>query len=125
MFIELTKTVENWKLEVRELHHMVTYKEDEGVQCHPVDGHSSRDSEESTTDKSAVLSEEDNTQDMTAKDYNDLVMSASKVIGRLDGDYLEKLYINLLEGSFVYNMKDFYSLVVQLYMVQEAYKRKK
>ena len=97
---------------------------DEGLQYQPVYGHLSRDSEESTTDKSPVLSEEDGTQDMTMKEYHDLSESANKLIGRLDEDYLEKLHINLLEGSFMFDMKDFHSLVAQLYMIQESHKRK-
>lgn len=97
---------------------------DEGLQCQPVYGHLSRDSEESTTDKSPVLSEEEGTQDMTMKEYHELSESANKLIGRLDEDYLEKLHINLLEGSFMFDMKDFHSLVAQLYMIQEAHKRK-
>ena len=97
---------------------------DEGVHCQPVYGHLSRDSEENTSDKSPVLSEEDGTQDMTMKEYHDLSESANKLIGRLDEDYLEKLHINLLEGSFMFDMKDFHSLVAQLYMIQESHKRK-
>lgn len=77
-----------------------------------------------TLDKSLVLSEEDGTQDMTMKEYHDLAESANKLVGRLDEDYLKKLHINILEGSFVYNMKDFHSLVAQHYMIQEAHKRK-
>ena len=80
--------------------------------------------EENTSDKSPVLSEEDGTQDMTMKEYHDLSESANKLIGRLDEDYLEKLHINLLEGSFMFDMKDFHSLVAQLYMIQESHKRK-
>ena len=102
----------------------VTEEPDEGVQCQPVYGHLSRDSEENTSDKSPVLSEEDGTQDMTMKEYHDLSESANKLIGRLDEDYLEKLHINLLEGSFMFDMKDFHSLVAQLYMIQESRKRK-
>lgn len=102
----------------------VTEEPDEGVQCQPVYGHLSRDSEENTSDKSPVLSEEEGTQDMTMKEYHDLSESANKLIGRLDEDYLEKLHINLLEGSFMFDMKDFHSLVAQLYMIQESHKRK-
>lgn len=80
--------------------------------------------EENTSDKSPVLSEEDGAQDMTMKEYHDLSESANKLVGRLDEDYLEKLNINLLEGSFMFDMKDFHSLVAQLYMIQEAHKRK-
>lgn len=80
--------------------------------------------EENTSDKSPVLSEEDGAQDMTMKEYHDLSESANKLVGRLDEDYLEKLNINLLEGSFMSDMKDFHSLVAQLYMIQEAHKRK-
>ena len=61
---------------------------------------------------------------MTMKEYHDLSESANKLIGRLDEDYLEKLHINLLEGSFMFDMKDFHSLVAQLYMIQESRKRK-
>ena len=102
----------------------VTEEPDEGVQFQSVYGHLSRDSEENTSDKSPVLSEEDGTQDMTMKEYHDLSESANKLIGRLDEDYLEKLHINLLEGSFMFDMKDFHSLVAQLYMIQESHKRK-
>lgn len=96
---------------------------DESVSYQPIYGHRYSD-EENTSDKSLVLSEEDGAQDMTMKEYHDLSESANKLVGRLDEDYLKKLHVNLLEGSFVYNMKDFHSLVAQLYMVQEASKKK-
>lgn len=121
---EAEPETQHYKVRVPE---SVTEEPDEGVQCQPVYGHWGMDvanREENTTDKSPVLSEEDGAQDMTMKEYHDLAESANKLVGRLDEDYLKKLHINLLEGSFVYDMKDFHSLVTQHYMIQEAHKRK-
>src|SRR5699024_969515 len=91
----------------------VTEEPDEGVQCQPVYGHLSRDSEENTSDKIPVLSEED---DKTTK-------SIIEMVSHLDENYLNKLRANL-DGTYVYDMEDFHALVTQLFILQEAEKAK-
>lgn len=91
----------------------VTEEPDEGVQCQPVYGHLSRDSEENTSDKSPVLSEED---DKTTK-------SIIEMVSHLDENYLNRLRANL-DGTYVYDMEDFHALVTQLFILQEAEKAK-
>lgn len=86
---------------------------DEGVHCQPVYGHLSRDSEENTSDKIPVLSEED---DKTTK-------SIIEMVSHLDENYLNKLRANL-DGTYVYDMEDFHALVTQLFILQEAEKAK-
>lgn len=109
------KEIENLKYQVKMLEEWHTPKQDPV----PMDF-----DEENTVDKSPVLSEENDTQYMTMKEYNDLVELSNKLVGLLNDEYLQKLHNNLLEGSFLYNMRDFHSLVAQLYMIQEAYKKK-
>ena len=86
---------------------------DEGVQYQPVYGHLSRDSEENTSYKIPVLSEED---DKTTK-------SIIEMVSHLDENYLNKLRANL-DGTYVYDMEDFHALVTQLFILQEAEKAK-
>ena len=82
---------------------------DEGVHCQPVYGHLSRDSEENTSDKIPVLSEE----------IDEKNESAIGLISSLDEEHLEMLYDNL-DGTYVFDMDDFYSLVLQLFILQKA-----
>lgn len=69
--------------------------------------------EENTSDKSLVLSEED---DKTTK-------SIIEMVSHLDENYLKRLHENL-DGTYVYDMEDFHALVTQLFILQEAHKRK-
>ena len=92
----------------------VTEEPDEGVQCHPVYGHLSRDSEENTSDKIPVLSEE----------IDEKTESAIGLISSLDEEHLEMLYDNL-DGTYVFDMDDFYSLVLQLFILQKASQKRK
>lgn len=66
-----------------------------------------------TLDKSLVLSEED---DKTTK-------SIIEMVSHLDENYLKRLHENL-DGTYVYDMEDFHALVTQLFILQEAHKRK-
>src|SRR5699024_5323714 len=92
----------------------VTEEPDEGVQCQPVYGHLSRDSEENTSDKIPVLSEE----------IDEKTESAIGLISSLDEEHLEMLYDNL-DGTYVFDMDDFYSLVLQLFILQKASQKRK
>ena len=87
---------------------------DEGVHCQPVYGHLSRDSEENTSDKIPVLSEE----------IDEKTESAIGIISSLDEEHLEMLYDNL-DGTYVFDMDDFYSLVLQLFILQKASQKRK
>lgn len=87
---------------------------DEGVHCQPVYGHLSRDSEENTSDKIPVLSEE----------IDEKTESAIGLISSLDEEHLEMLYDNL-DGTYVFDMDDFYSLVLQLFILQKASQKRK
>lgn len=87
---------------------------DEGVHCQPVYGHLSRDSEENTSDKIPVLSEE----------IDEKTESAIGIVSSLDEEHLEMLYDNL-DGSYVFDMDDFYSLVLQLFILQKASQKRK
>lgn len=87
---------------------------DEGVHCQPVYGHLSRDSEENTSDKIPVLSEE----------IDEKAESAIGLISSLDEEHLEMLYDNL-DGTYVFDMDDFYSLVLQLFILQKASQKRK
>ena len=87
---------------------------DEGVHCQPVYGHLSRDSEENTSDKIPVLSEE----------IDEKNESAIGVISSLDEEHLKMLYDNL-DGTYVFDMDDFYSLVLQLFILQKASQKRK
>lgn len=109
------KEIENLKYQVKMLEEWHTPKQDPV----PMDF-----DEENIEDKRPVLSEENDTQYMTMKEYNDLVELSNKLVALLNDEYLQKLHNNLLEGSFLYTMRDFHSLVAQLYMIQEAHKKK-
>lgn len=87
---------------------------DEGVHCQPVYGHLSRESEENTSDKIPVLSEE----------IDEKTESAIGLISSLDEEHLEMLYDNL-DGTYVFDMDDFYSLVLQLFILQKASQKRK
>lgn len=87
---------------------------DEGVHCQPVYGHLSRDSEENTSDKIPVLSEE----------IDEKNESAIGLISSLDEEHLKMLYDNL-DGTYVFDMDDFYSLVLQLFILQKASQKRK
>ena len=87
---------------------------DEGVHCQPVYGHLSRDSEENTSDKIPVLSEE----------IDEKTESAIGIVSSLDEEHLEMLYDNL-DGTYVFDMDDFYSLVLQLFILQKASQKRK
>lgn len=87
---------------------------DEGVHCQPVYGHLSRDSEENTSDKIPVLSEE----------IDEKTESAIGLISSLDEEHLEMLYDNL-DGTYIFDMDDFYSLVLQLFILQKASQKRK
>ena len=87
---------------------------DEGVHCQPVYGHLSRDSEENTSDKIPVLSEE----------IDEKTESAIGLVSSLDEEHLEMLYDNL-DGTYVFDMDDFYSLVLQLFILQKASQKRK
>ena len=87
---------------------------DEGVHCQPVYGHLSRDSEENTSDKIPVLSEE----------IDEKTESAIGIVSILDEEHLEMLYDNL-DGTYVFDMDDFYSLVLQLFILQKASQKRK
>lgn len=87
---------------------------DEGVHCQPVYGHLSRDSEENTSDKIPVLSEE----------IDEKTESAIGLISSLDEEHLKMLYDNL-DGTYVFDMDDFYSLVLQLFILQKASQKRK
>lgn len=87
---------------------------DEGVQYQPVYGHLSRDSEENTSDKIPVLSEE----------IDEKTESAIGIVSSLDEEHLEMLYDNL-DGTYVFDMDDFYSLVLQLFILQKASQKRK
>lgn len=69
--------------------------------------------EEDTSDKIPVLSEEN---DKTTK-------SIIEMVSHLDENYLKRLHENL-DGTYVYDMEDFHALVTQLFILQEAHKRK-
>lgn len=85
---------------------------DESVSYQPIYGHRYSD-EENTSDKSPVLSEED---DKTTK-------SIIEMVSHLDENYLSRLRANL-DGTYVYDMEDFHALVTQLFILQEAEKAK-
>lgn len=87
---------------------------DEGVHCQPVYGHLSRDSEENTSDKIPVLSEE----------IDEKTESAIGIVSSLDEEHLKMLYDNL-DGTYVFDMDDFYSLVLQLFILQKASQKRK
>ena len=87
---------------------------DEGVHCQPVYGHLSRDSEENTSDKIPVLSEE----------IDEKTEPAIGIVSSLDEEHLEMLYDNL-DGTYVFDMDDFYSLVLQLFILQKASQKRK
>lgn len=69
--------------------------------------------EENTSDKIPVLSEEN---DKTTK-------SIIEMVSHLDENYLNRLRANL-DGTYVYDMEDFHALVTQLFILQEAEKAK-
>ena len=70
--------------------------------------------EENTIDKSPVLSEE----------IDEKNESAIGLISSLDEEHLEMLYDNL-DGTYVFDMDDFYSLVLQLFILQKASQKRK
>lgn len=89
---------------------------DESVSYQPVYGHWGMDvanREENTLDKSPVLSE----------GIDETTKSTIGLVSSLDGEHLKMLYENL-DGTYVYDMEDFHALVMQLFILQEAYKRK-
>lgn len=70
--------------------------------------------EENTSDKTPVLSEE----------IDEKTESAIGLISSLDEEHLEMLYDNL-DGTYVFDMDDFYSLVLQLFILQKASQKRK
>lgn len=112
------KEIENLKYQVKMLEEWCTPQEE------PVAMDSD---EENTTDKSPVLQGAIGTENFsfpsTFEEYNNLYKSTCDLVNKLNTDNLEKLNV-IWSGSYMYDMKDFHSLVAQLFIIQEASKKK-
>lgn len=112
------KEIENLKYQVKMLEEWHTPKQD------PVP---MEFDEENTSDKSPVLQGVVDTESFafpsTLEEYNNLYKLTCDLVNKLDTDNLEKLNI-IWSGSYMYDMKDFHSLVAQIFVIQEASKKK-
>ena len=112
------KEIENLKYQVKMLEEWHTPKQDPV----PIDF-----DEENTVDKSPVLQGIIDTENFvfpsTLEEYNNLYKLTCDLVNKLDTDNLEKLNV-IWSGSYMYDMKDFHSLVAQIFVIQEASKKK-
>lgn len=60
----------------------------------------------------------------TMKDYDDFLKATNKKVGKLSEPSLKHLQETLVNNSYAYNIQDFYGLASQLYIMQEAFKKK-